>query len=120
MTKEKTNSEKTRNDFNNIQPSINFTIEKEKQKNSNNLGIKIHLKGKQLEFSIHRKPAQTDIIIPKSSCHPYGHKLSSIKYLLNRLITYLITKKAKQMEINTIRNTLQNTEHKRNLLEKPL
>jgi hypothetical protein len=41
---------------------------------------------------------QTDIMIPNSSCHPYEHKLSGIKYLLKRLHTDLITKKSKQME----------------------
>jgi hypothetical protein len=39
---------------------------------------------KRLEFSIYRKPTQTDIIISNSSCHPYKHKLLGIKYLLNR------------------------------------
>jgi hypothetical protein len=75
---------------------------------------------KSLEFSIYRKPMQTDIIMPNSSCHPYEHKLSGIKYLLNRLHTYPITKKSKQTEKNTINNILLKNKYNTNLLEKPL
>jgi hypothetical protein len=62
---------------------------------------------------------QTDIIIPNTLCHPYKHKLSSIKYLLNQLSTYPITKKPEQMELNTIRNILQNNKYNINILMKP-
>jgi hypothetical protein len=109
--KRNTNILKTLNDFNNIHPSIKFSIEKEKHKRINYLDFAIHRKNKQLEFPIYRK-----LIIPISSCHPYKHKLSSIKYLINRLNTYPITNKAKQIEINTIRNTLQNNEYNKTYL----
>jgi hypothetical protein len=71
-----------------------------------------------LQFSIYRKPTQTGIIIRNSSCHPYEHKLSGINYVLNRLHIYPITKRAKEAEINTIRNILLN-EYNTNLIEKP-
>jgi hypothetical protein len=93
--KKETNIEKTLNDFNNIQPSIKFTIEKEKHIKIIYLDITIHRRNNQFEFSIYRKPTQTDIIIPNSSCHPYEHKLSGIRYLVNRLNTYPITDKSK-------------------------
>jgi hypothetical protein len=80
----KTNIEQILNKFNNMQPSINFAIEKEQHEKINYLDIIVHRKVKRLEFSIYRKPTQTDIIISNSSCHPYEHKLSDIKYLLNR------------------------------------
>jgi hypothetical protein len=57
------------------------------------------------------KHTQTDIIIPKNSCHPYEHKISGIYYLLRRLHTYPITKEAKDTEINTIKNILRNNEY---------
>jgi hypothetical protein len=87
----KTNIEQILNEFNNIQPSIKFTIKKGQHTKLNYLNITIHSKERSLEFSIYRKPTQTD-----SSCHQYEHKLSGIKYLLNRLHTYPITKKSKQ------------------------
>jgi hypothetical protein len=86
------------NEFNNIQPSIKFTIKKEQHEKINYSDNTIHCKDKRLEFSIYRKPTQTDIIIPDSSCHPYKHKVSDIKYLLYQLYTYPITKKSKQTE----------------------
>jgi hypothetical protein len=49
-----------------------------------------------MEFEIYRKPTHTDIIIPNDSCHPYEHKTSAIKYLINRVNTYPITKEAKR------------------------
>jgi predicted glycosyltransferase len=74
--KRKTNIEKTLNDFNNVRPSIKFTrtiVKKNMGKLSRHA---IHRKNNQLEFSICRKPTQTDIIINNSSCYPYEHKLS--------------------------------------------
>jgi hypothetical protein len=117
--KKKTNIEETLKDFNNIQPSIKFTTEKEKHRKMNYLDITIHQRNNQFEFSIYRKPTQTDIIIPNSSCHPYEHKLSGIKYLVNRLNTYLITDKSKQREKSTISSILQNNEYNINLITQP-
>jgi hypothetical protein len=94
-------------------------IEKEQHTKISYLDITIHRKEKSLEFSIYRK-FQTDIMIPNSSCHPYEHKLSGIKYLLNRLHAYPITKKSKQTEKKTIKNILQKNEYNRNLLDIPL
>jgi hypothetical protein len=71
----------------------------------------------KLEFEIYRKPTQTDII-PNSSCHPHEHKLSGISYLVNRLYTYPITKKAKDTETDTIKNILYNNDYDINLLNK--
>jgi hypothetical protein len=67
-----------------MQPTMNFTIEKEHHESINFLDLKTHLKSKNLQISIYRKPTQTDIIIPNSSCHPYEHKLSGINYLINK------------------------------------
>jgi hypothetical protein len=61
----KSNIEETLNHFNNMHHGkINF------------LGNTIHVKDKQLEFSINRKPTQLDLILPNSSGHPYEHELS--------------------------------------------
>jgi hypothetical protein len=49
--------------------------------------------------------------IPKSSCHPYEHKISGINYLLKRLHAYPITKEGKDAEINSIKNILRNNEY---------
>jgi hypothetical protein len=62
----KTDINQTLNEFNSIQPTIKFTIEEE-HKSINFLDLTIHRKDKHLQFSIYRKPINTDIIIPNSS-----------------------------------------------------
>jgi hypothetical protein len=68
-----------------------------------------------LKFSICRKPTQTDNIIPNSSCHPYEHKVSAIRYLFNQLHTYPITRESKHDK-----NILQETGYSANLITKPI
>jgi hypothetical protein len=46
----RTNIKQTLNEFNNIQPSINFTIEKEQHEKINYLDITIHRRNKRLKF----------------------------------------------------------------------
>jgi hypothetical protein len=72
---------------------MKFTIEKEQHKKINYLHITEHRKDKQIRFSIYRKPTQTDILMPNSSCHPYEPKLSGVKYLLNRSNTFPVKNK---------------------------
>jgi hypothetical protein len=48
----------------------------------------------------------TDTIIPSDSNHPIEHKLSLIRFLVNRLHTYPITGTHKLQEFNTIRQIL--------------
>jgi hypothetical protein len=115
----KTNIDHTLHEFNKLQSTINFTIEKEQHESINFLDLAIHRKNKNLQFSIYQKPTQTDIIIPNSSCHQYKHKLSGINYLLNRLHTYPITEKAKYIEKNTNKNILHNNEYDRKLINPP-
>jgi hypothetical protein len=62
----KTGIDHTLNEFNKLQQTIKFTIEKEQQESINFLDIRIHRKDKNLQYSIYRKPTQTDIIIPKT------------------------------------------------------
>jgi hypothetical protein len=58
----KINMEQTLSEFNRLQPSIKYTIEKELHKEINFLGLTIHRKDKKLRFSIYGKPTQIDII----------------------------------------------------------
>jgi hypothetical protein len=43
------------------------------------------------------------------------HKISSANYLMNRMLTYPITKEAKEKEVNIIRDILLNNEYNKNL-----
>jgi hypothetical protein len=77
----KTNIHHTLNEFNKLQQTKKFTIQKEQQESIHFLDIRIHRKDKDLQYLIYRKPTQTDIIIPKT------HAIhTNIRYLA--LITY--------------------------------
>jgi hypothetical protein len=56
--------------FNNLAPTIKYTIETETDNNINFLDIAIQNKENKVLFSVHRKPITTDVIIPKNSCPP--------------------------------------------------
>jgi hypothetical protein len=84
---------------------------------ASSLDLIVHRSDKNLRFLIYRKPTQTGMIIPDSSSHPY-EKLSGVNYLLNRLHACPITTRAKETEINTVQNILQNNECNTDLIEK--
>ena len=50
--------------FNELFPTIKFTIEKETENNINFLDISIHNRRDNLEFNVYRKPTATDVIFP--------------------------------------------------------
>jgi hypothetical protein len=96
----KENIEVTLPELHEQQPTIKFVTEKELHSSINFLDLSVRRREKELEFAIHRKPSQTDNIIPKDSCNPHKHKLSSINYLVNRVNIYQISNEAKEKEIN--------------------
>jgi hypothetical protein len=93
-------------------------MEKELHDSINFLELTIHCEEEKPLFSIYSKPAQTDIIIPNDSCHPYEQKFSTIDYLLNRAHNYPITEEAKETELNTIRGILLNNQYNINHINK--
>ena len=114
----KTNIDDMIIEFNKLQPTIKFTIEKETHETINFLDIGIYRGEENLQFSIHRKHTATDIIIPKDSCHPQEHKISGIKYLIDRVNNYPITKTAKDIEISNINNILINNKYNTEVITK--
>jgi hypothetical protein len=67
-------------DFNNLAPTLKFTLEEEQDYKINFLDITITKQCDSLAFEIYRKPTATDIIIPNDSCHPREHKIAAIRY----------------------------------------
>jgi len=67
--------------FNNILPTVKFSIEKETNNSINFLDITIRKNHDNISFSVYRKPTTTDTIILKDSCHPQEHKQAAIRYL---------------------------------------
>ena len=66
----KTNRYGFLNIFNNIKPTMKFTMEEEKENNTNFLDITISKEENNISFDIYRKPATTDNINPSDSSHP--------------------------------------------------
>jgi hypothetical protein len=65
-----------------------------------------------LSFNIYRKPTTTDIFIPDESCHPQEQTHAAIRFLTNRLNTYLLSDPNKQTENNIIEHILHNNNYK--------
>jgi hypothetical protein len=86
--KDTTNIYDVLNIFNNIMPTMKFTIGEEKENKINFLDITVSKEENNISFDIYRKPSTTDTIIPNESCHPQEHKLAAIPYLANRMETY--------------------------------
>jgi hypothetical protein len=85
-------------EFNNLAPTLKFTLEEEKGNKINFLDITINKQQDSLTFEIYRKPTTTDIIIPNDSCHPMEHKTAAIRYDYNRMNTYKLTTESKEKD----------------------
>jgi hypothetical protein len=83
-----TDINKVQTAFNNLAPTIKFTMENETNNGINFLDITINKETNNFSINIYRKPTTTDVIIPQDSCHPHEHKHAAIRYVLNRLNTY--------------------------------
>jgi hypothetical protein len=114
-----TDINKVFNKFNEINPKLKFKMERESNNKLNFLDLTLHRNNKNIEASIYRKPTATSTMIHKKSCHPLEQKMSGVNYLLNRIITYPISKQNKCMEINTCQQMiLENGYTKLNLTKK--
>ena len=74
--------------FNNISPTLTFTMDEEINNSINFLDITIYKTNQNFSFRTYRKPTATGTIIPSDSSHPYEHKMAAIRYLANSIITY--------------------------------
>jgi len=56
------------------------------------------------EFDVYRKCTYSDVIVPFNSFYPLEHKLATLRFLTNRLKTYLLRNKVIKQEILYIQN----------------
>ena len=103
--------------FNDLTPCLKFTLEQEKDNKLNFLDISLTKTGDKISYDIYRKPTTTDAVIPNDSCHPRKHKLAAIRYFLNRAYTYDLDTKSKQIEMDTIKQIIQNNGYEVSVLE---
>lgn len=90
------------NKLNSVHSKIKFKLELEENKSLNFLDINITRVNNKLEFQIYRKPTQTDIAIPSSSCHPIQHKLAAFRSYIHRLMTVPLSRDSYVKELNVI------------------
>jgi len=74
--------------FNNPNPKLKFTLEKEVERRINFLDLTIHGGHNKFSIDIYRKPTFTDTIIPNDSCHSEVHKLAAVRSLYDTLDNY--------------------------------
>jgi hypothetical protein len=106
-----TNIYRMLDDFNNLAPSMKFTLGEEQNIKINFQNITITKNHNGLAFEIYRKPTATDIIIPSDSWHPREHKTAAIRYCWNRMKTYNLTPENRQKERDNIRQILLNNKY---------
>ena len=97
--------------LNSVKPSIQFTLEREKDKNFPSLDLNVS-RGVQgnLETSVYRKPTHTDKYFAFYSHHPICHKTSVAKPLLMRadcLPSSLDSKTEERKYVFNVKNQLQ-------------
>src|SRR5215475_5775315 len=108
---DKTNINEVLKNFNDITPTMQFTIEEENNNQLNFLDFIIKKSNNKISFNIYQKPTTTDKIIPQESCHPIEHKLSAIRYLQNRNETYPKDPDCKLRERSIINHILRNNNY---------
>jgi uncharacterized protein (DUF433 family) len=114
----RTNIEELLKSFNDLTPSLNFTLEREVDNKLNFLDISIIKTADRISFDIYRKPTTSDIIISNDSCHPQEQKMAAIRYFLNTINTYDIDATRKHIELDTIKQIIYNNRYDTSTLEK--
>ena len=95
-------------------------MEEEINNSINFLDITIHKTDQNFSFRIYRKPTVPDIIILSDSCHPQENNMAAIRYLANRIITYLIDDTNKIHEYCTAKQILINNQYYTKILDEVL
>jgi len=104
--------------FNDISPSLTFTLEQEKENKLNFLDILITKTKDKISFDIYGKETTSYIIIPDDSCHPTERKLAAFRYFTNRINTYNLDQTEKQTETNVAKQIVSNNKFDTSILNR--
>jgi hypothetical protein len=107
-------------DFNALNPKLEFTAEEEKDHNLNYLDISIHGTHTNIKTAINRRPTFTDTIIPYTSNHPTHNKYATVRFLFNRVDSNNLKQEEYHHEINLIHNILYNNDFRSNPINPPI
>lgn len=103
-------------EMNLIHPAIIFTVELENNNSINFLDLTIRKTVNKLEFSIYRKPTQTDHLIPSSSSHPFQHKMAALYCYTNRLLNIPMSHSNFNKELNILKQLAFNNGYNPNII----
>ncbi|XP_072396370.1 uncharacterized protein [Diabrotica undecimpunctata] len=104
--------------INQIHPNIKFTMELESSKSINFLDLTITRLNDHFDFSIYRKPTQTDHVIPFSSNHPMSHKHAAFHSYIHRLESIPLSDLNYKKELNILRQIAVNNGYDHNIINK--
>ena len=117
----------TKQDINNALTSINrwhknikFTIEKEKEKKINFLGVLIirNEKTKEYDITIYKKPTSTDLYLLYDGNQSKTYKLSLIRSLTIRILLICSTVEYSQLETRELKKVLTQNRYQNNIIKK--
>lgn len=95
--------------INHIHPKIKFTLEIENDSKLNFLDLTLSRNNNnKIDFSIFRKPTQTDHAIPSSSNHAPAHKMAAFRCYVHRLFNIPMSDSSFIQEANTIKQIAHN------------
>jgi hypothetical protein len=115
---DRTNIDEVLNQFNNITPRLNFTLEHKQDNKINFLDLTISRDITKCSVNIYRKPTTTDVITPRDSCHTIEQKLVAIRYYTSRIHTYDLDPVNKQKDINTVKQIVHNNKYSKSIVRK--
>ncbi len=92
--------------LNSIEPSINFTIEHEKDGQIAFLDTLISRHNNSISTNVYRKPTHTDRYLDYSSHHDNRHKISAATTLINRSLNLPSSEEGKVRELNHVNEAL--------------
>ena len=104
--------------LNKINKNIQFTLEIQINNKLNFLDLTVSIINNKFDFSIYRKPTQTDAIIPHDSNHPYSQKISFFNSIFYRLERIPLNKTNYEHELNIIYNIAHRNNFNLNTIKK--
>lgn len=106
------------NYLNSCHNNINFTLEKENNKQINYLDLNISRKNHKLEYSIYHKPTATDTTINATSYQHPQTKTTPFIYYVDRLISIPMSGENFEKELNHIKHLAVKNDFKPDLIDK--
>lgn len=98
-------------------PSIQFTIEAEKDGKLPFLDCVVIRNGNKLQTDVYRKPTNTDRLLDDSSYHPTSHKATTVTTLMKRARVVCSSEDALQKELRHLKEVFKTNNYKETFVQ---